>query len=75
MNIRAKMQCFAVTRMAGEQETVVLTAVHGDSEENKTFSRWTPAAKLEMSVTNPAALGAFVPGEEYYVDFKPAKKE
>ena len=37
--------------------------------ENNSFSKWTPSGSLEMTVTNPALLGTFEPGREYYLDF------
>lgn len=75
MNIKAKMRCASVTKYdagAGGYEGVKLTAVYSDSPENKTFSAATPTASVEMTISNPAAFGAFVPGAEYYVDFSPA---
>jgi hypothetical protein len=73
MKIRAKMQCLSVQREE-YQETVTLSAVVEGSEENKSFSRWTPAAHLTMTVSNPDVLGAFKEGEEYYLDFTPANR-
>ena len=48
--------------------TFVFEAViSGDSDENKSFSRWTPSLQLTMNVTNPDC--DFEPGREYYLDF------
>ena len=84
MNIKAKMLCQSVSRSsAGNeqdgtkrfQETVTLTAVtYGDDDENKTYAQYTPSASVSMTIDNQRALGAFEPGEEYYVDFTPAKR-
>ncbi|GEM_PF-4980822 len=57
------------------QETfhnITLLAVTDNSPENKTFSLATPAASASLSITNPDAFGAFLPGKEYYVDFSEA---
>lgn len=42
------------------------------SEENKSFSQFTPSGLLEMHVTNPAAHGFFKPGHSYYLDITEA---
>ena len=70
--IRAKMVCEEVAKNINAGERVKLRAVYGDTPENKSFSKWTPSATVEMQISNPAALGAFVPGAEYYLDFTPA---
>lgn len=84
MKIRAKMLCQSVSRSAAGteqdgtkryQETVRLTAVtYGDNDENKTYAQYTPNASVDMTIDNQRALGAFEPGEEYYVDFTPANR-
>lgn len=43
------------------------------SDENNTFALWTPSATLTMTVNNPALHGQFIIGQEFYVDFTPAK--
>lgn len=72
MKIIAKMVCESVGTANGAEQ-IVLRAVYGDSEENKSFSEATPSASVSMSISNKAAHGAFVQGEEYYVEFKPVK--
>lgn len=42
------------------------------SDENNTFARFTPSADLTMCITNPALIGKFEEGQEYYVDFSKA---
>ena len=40
------------------------------SEENKSFSRWTPVAYLEMWISDETPAGSFFEqGKEYYLDF------
>lgn len=70
MDILAKLHCESVL-VAENSETAKLRAVYGDSEENKTFSKYTPAANLEIQITNPEAFGAFEPGHDYLVRFSP----
>lgn len=43
------------------------------SDENNTFSKFTPSATCEMYVANPALHGQFEVGQKYYVDFTPAE--
>lgn len=39
------------------------------SDENNTFAKWTPSASVKMTITNPALVGKFTQGQEFYVDF------
>jgi hypothetical protein len=68
--VRAKMVCVATEPNINEQTTVNFQAVTSGSEENKSFSRWTPSANIMMVISNetPAAQ-VFKQGKEYYVDF------
>lgn len=56
-----------------DSTAVVLRAVYGDSEENKSFSKWTPSAQLQINITNPDAASYFEVGKEYILDFKLAE--
>lgn len=51
---------------------ITLQPVYGDSDENKTWSQYTPSGKLEMTVTNPKAIEQFELGKPYYLTFTPA---
>jgi hypothetical protein len=44
----------------------------GLSEDN-TYARWTPSARLTMTVLNPALFGQYKVGEKYYSDFSKAE--
>lgn len=77
--MRAKMRVTKVKRYNEECETLRFSAVYKSdgypadgSDENNSFARWTPTAELDMSITNPALVGKFVEGEEYYLDFTKA---
>jgi hypothetical protein len=50
---------------------VTMTAVCDDglSKENKSFATATPTGELSFTLTNPALVDAFRPGESYYLDF------
>lgn len=73
--IRAKFHCQGVKKYhVGKNsdgspkfgEEVELSAVYGD--ENKPWSEYTPSGRLTMSITNPAAIGKFEPGKDYFLD-------
>ena len=53
------------------QERVKLSAVYGNTEENKQWSKWTPAANFEIYINNPEAFGKLSSGHEFFVDFIP----
>ena len=38
------------------------------SDEDNTYSRFTPSADFRISVTNPVLFGQFKPEQKYYVD-------
>lgn len=72
--VRAKMVCTGITPNINDQKTVDFQAVTTGSEENKSFSRWTPCANLSMCISNETTAGdAFEVGKEYFLDFTPAE--
>lgn len=58
-----------------ESERVVLVPTYGESEENKSFSKYTPNGHIELDITNPDAFNQFKIGKEYYIDFKACEEE
>ncbi len=72
--IRAKMYVESV-ELQTTTENVRLWAVTSGSEENKSFALATPCGSVSLSIDNPKAQGFFKKGQEYYVDFSPAKTE
>ncbi len=77
--MRAKMRVAAVTHQSDTFEELAFSAVSkkdgypaDGSDENNTYATWTPTAELKMSITNPALIGKFTVGEEFYVDFTKA---
>lgn len=72
--MRAKFKIESVLKTE-HGETLKMRAVSdkpfdsaGNSEDNS-FAKWTPSGVLEMSITNPALIGQFKPGDAYYLDF------
>jgi hypothetical protein len=69
--VRAKFKVDNIVNY-GSQKTVNMTPVTSGSEENKSFSLWTPTGSLSIRITNPEAFDKFEVGKEYYIDFTPA---
>lgn len=75
MSMRAK---FVLTKSEKQSETLETLEFHavtskpfdtdGKSEDND-FARWTPAGRIEMTVTNANIIGSFKLGQSFYVDF------
>ncbi len=40
-------------------------------DEDNTFAKFSPQGDLSITITNPALIGQFQPGEAYYLDFTP----
>ena len=80
MNVRAKFFVSEVKHAAvpGSEPyaTVTLAPVfgsYGDGEDNKTWAKYTPCGKIELGITNPAAIEAFELGKAYLITFEPAE--
>lgn len=84
MRITARFVCNTVTQagqaandqlgaVTGEvySEQITMTAVYsaGENDPNRSYSQSTPNAKLEMTITNRDAFGAFKPGHIYDLVF------
>lgn len=74
-SVRAKFKCVAKEADPSVEDQVHLKflAVYEDEGVNKTWSKWTPAGDLTMSITNPSAHAKFEVGKEYFLDFTPAE--
>lgn len=79
--MRAKMRVVGIEQPNNASETLIFSAVAKNdgypadgSDENNTFARWTPSAELRMLIANPALIGKFTVGQEFYVDFTEAMK-
>lgn len=75
MKVVARFLCHEIRKVRG-QETVVLQPVYSEKEgsNNLSWSKYTPSGKLEMTITNEAIFGQFVPGQEYEILISPVEK-
>ncbi len=86
--MRAKVKVGSVVPMFSNRETGEVSQeqlyFHGvaaskypadGSDENNTFAKFTPSLMFQMTVANPALLGKFKPGDEFYVDFSSVESE
>ena len=73
--MRAKMRIQTILK-DGWTETVVMDAVYGGStnDEDNSFAKTTPSGRIELKIANKELHGAFAPGDEFYVDFRPIPK-
>jgi len=71
----AKFVCIGAQHSDEYQSTSVnFMAVTSGSEENKSFSKYTPSASLQMTISDETeASNFFVQGKEYYLTFKAAE--
>ena len=69
-----KFKVGSVTDFGNNNVEARLSAVTNSSEENKSFSIYTPGASISIHITNPEALDFFEAGEEYFIEFKKANK-
>lgn len=67
--VRAKMVCESKEESEDNGSSVVLRPVTGESEENKSFYKWTPSGQVQLNTVNVSASAYFEVGREYYVDF------
>ncbi len=73
---RCKFQCESIMRTLQDgAETIKFRAVGSGraNGEDANFSEWTPWGLLEITVTNPAVVGQYKPGDVIYLDLIPAE--
>ena len=72
--VRAKFACTIIDDQPENEITnVTFNAVMDDSDDNKSFSKWTPSGSISMSISHGTqAHTAFELNKEYYVDFTTA---
>lgn len=70
----AKFECNSVIdNPEYKSKTVSFHAVYGNGLENKSFSKYTPAANLSMVISyDTQAVDFFKQGKQYYLDFTEA---
>jgi len=73
--VRAKFVCNGIQdNPQYENKTVSFTPVISGSEENKSFSKYTPAGSVSLSISyETEAVNFFEEGKEYYLDFTKAE--
>lgn len=69
----AKFKCTSIKEYEGGGKEFELSAVMGDTPENKGFNDYTPSGSLRFMVApgKPAAE-YFTPGGEYHIEFSKA---
>lgn len=71
-SMRAKMTVDEVKLTSYSDEVIFKALYAGDKNaEDNTYSKATPSATFNMSITNPALRGVYKPGQKFYVDFTP----
>ncbi len=71
--ILAKFKVGSITDFGNNNHGVNMSPVTSSgSEENKSFSMYTPSGEIKMHITNPDCIGFFEAGKEYYVEFTKA---
>lgn len=75
MTILAKFKVGSTTDFGNDNLEVKMTPVIAGNgkNENTSFSKYTPTGDIRMHITNPAVLGFFEAGKEYYVEFRKAE--
>lgn len=79
--LRAKMSVSTIASYSDSdgnktQEQITLAAVYGkDGTANQQWSKWTPAAQLTMTISNPAAFDKLRTGQFVYVDLIPCGRD
>lgn len=78
--LRAKLRVQSISQQKDDKgavtlETINLTAVYSpdESDENHQWSKWTPSASFNMTISNPNAFGKLSSGHEFFVDFIPCE--
>lgn len=68
----AKFKVGSTTNFGNNNVEANLTPVISGSEENKSFSMYTPSGSIKLHITNPDAVEFFEPSAEYFVEFRKA---
>ena len=79
--MRAKLVVSSVV-VGDNSETLRLNAVaksgsydESGSDEDNTFSKFTPSANMDMLIMNPDLFGKFRVGQKFYVDFTEVEEQ
>jgi hypothetical protein len=69
----AKFKVGSTTNFGNNNLQANLSPVVQGSEENRSFSMYTPSGEIKLHITNPDAIDFFEPAHEYYVEFRKAE--
>jgi len=72
MVVRAKMEVDFVKKFTWGEE-VAFSCRYSDTPEDNSFAQATPSGNMSITVSNPAVLGFFKPGDKFYLDFTKAE--
>ena len=74
--VRSKFVCTGIENHPEyNQKNVSLSPVISGSEENKSFSKYTPSGIIQLAISDETeAANHFTQGKEYYVDFTAAEE-
>jgi hypothetical protein len=67
-----KFKVGSTTNFGNNNVEANLSPVISGSEENKSFSLYTPSGAIKLHITNPDAIDFFEPGAEYFAEFRKA---
>jgi len=72
--VRAKFECVGIEDQPDyESKSVSFSPVINGSDENKSFSKYTPSGSLNLQISyETEASNSFEVGKEYYLDFTEA---
>ena len=70
--VRAKFNCHYIQKHEDGAVTVNMMAVTEGSEENESFSEYTPSGNLDIHISKGEAKELFEEGQDYYLDFTKA---
>ena len=64
-----------VTTTATSEKVTLMAVSSGINAEDNNYAKYTPSAKLEITIDNPEAQGVLKPGKAFYIDFTRVKEE
>jgi hypothetical protein len=74
--VTAKFQVKSVNQVfwgPGSKPSIVQLEAVTSGPGNEAWSQYTPSGKLEMTITNPDAIGFFTPGKTVFINFTDAE--
>lgn len=79
--MRAKVYVSGIEKFSETQESIKFSAIgksgsypSDGSDEDNTFSKFSPMAHFNITIANPELIGHFKLGDKMYVDFTPIER-